>query len=53
VWRLSPADFPGTSIEGMRRTVHSHAKQHGLSAVTRVDPADEKSLLVQFVRRRG
>jgi hypothetical protein len=29
VWRLTPADFPGTDVEGMRRLVRAKAKQRG------------------------
>ena len=29
VWRLAPADFPGTDVDGMHRLVRAKAKQRG------------------------
>lgn len=50
-WRLSQGEDFDVDVEKFRRTVHSHAKAHGLASVTRMDPADPKVLLVQFLRR--
>jgi hypothetical protein len=38
-------------VEKFRRTVHSHAKAHGLTSVTRLVEGDDKALDVQFFPR--
>jgi hypothetical protein len=50
IWTLRQGEDFDVDVEKFRRTVHAHAKSHGLRSVTRLMDGDEKAIDVQFFR---